>query len=118
MNSHIRRLVATIVDLIMLSSLILSFFSLLIALSNVLLLFVSLCHCMLLHYLKLEPSWLRHEVAWVAYSTLISHICTLVATIVDLITLSDIVLSCFFFNRVPQRAFIIFFVPTLIASST
>jgi hypothetical protein len=73
---------------------------------------------MLPHYLKLEPSWLRHEVAWVANSTLISHICTLVATIVDLIALSDIALSCHFFVRVIQHVFIIsFFVPSLVASS-
>jgi len=60
------------------------FFSL-IKLSNVLS-STFLCHHMLLHYFKLEPSWLKHETAWVAYSTLISHICThvtIVATVVQ-----------------------------------
>jgi len=55
---------------------------------------------MLRHYFKLEPSWLRHEVTWVAFLTLISHICKHVAIIVDLITLFGIVLSSFFSNRV------------------
>jgi hypothetical protein len=42
----------------------------------------------------------------------------LVATIVDLIVLSDIVLSFLSFDRVVQRAFIIsFFAPSLVASS-
>jgi hypothetical protein len=52
-----------------------------------------LCYHMFPRYFKLEPSWLRHEVTWVASSTLIFHICMHVATIVDLITLFGIVLS-------------------------
>jgi len=55
---------------------------------------------MLLHYFKLEPSWLRREVTWVALFTLISHICKHVATIVDPITLFGIILSSFFSDRV------------------
>jgi hypothetical protein len=55
---------------------------------------------MLPHYFKLEPSWLKREVTWVAFFTLISHICKHVATIVDLITLFGIILSSFFSDRV------------------
>ncbi len=41
-----------------------------------------LCHHLLSYYLQLKPSWLKHEATWVAYSTLISHICTPIAIIV------------------------------------
>jgi hypothetical protein len=73
---------------------------------------------MLPHYLKLEPSWLRREVAWVAYSTLIFHIRATVITTVNLIAFSNIVLPFPSSNRVVQCTFIIsFFVPLLVASS-
>jgi ABC-type glycerol-3-phosphate transport system permease component len=53
-----------------------------------------LCHHMLFHYLKLKPSWLKREAAWVAYSTLISHICTHV-TIVAIVVWYCIIISFF-----------------------
>jgi hypothetical protein len=44
-----------------------------------------LCHHLLPHYFKLEPSWLKREVAWVSYSTLISHICIHVVIVVTVV---------------------------------
>jgi len=116
MNSHIHTLV-TAIDFIVLFSLILSSPFTNCIVECVFVIFF-LCPCMLPHYLKLEPSWLRCEAAWVAYSTLIFHICTLVATTVDLIVLFDIVLSFPSSNHVIYCVFIIFFfVPLPVASS-
>ncbi len=84
MNSHIHTLVATIVDLIVLSSLILSFFFSLIKSSSVLS-STFLCHHLLFHYFKLKPSWLKREATWVAYSTLIFHIRTHVAIVATIV---------------------------------
>jgi hypothetical protein len=81
MNFNICTLVTTIVDLIMLSSLMLSFLSFANCVVECAFIFF-LCHHMLPHYFKLEPSWLNHEVTWMAYLALIFHIHTLTATIV------------------------------------
>jgi len=59
------------------------------------------CAIMLLHYLKLESSWLKCEAAWVAYSNLISHIHMLVTIVVQygiifFFIVSSNVLSSFF----------------------
>jgi hypothetical protein len=80
-HSHIHTLVAIIIDLNVLSNFIVSFFF--HQLCCWIWFHLFFCAIMLLHYLKLESSWLKCEATWVAYSNLISHICMPVTIIVQ-----------------------------------